>query len=110
MLLVNTDSIPGKKLEVIGLVSGNHIHVENVSLMRSTLTKSDLDRYAKTMNHARKMATEKMIEEAKKLGANVILNVKFSTSNIVKASSGQKGYHINETIGYGTAAKIVKCK
>lgn len=102
MILVNTDYISGKNLEMLGLVKGSTIQTVNVGkdIMQSfkTLVGGELTSYNEMMNTARALATKRMTEEAEKLGADAIVNIRYSSSAIAQSAA--------EVIAYGTAVKF----
>lgn len=103
MLLVNTDYISNKNLETIGLVKGStvqSVHIgKDISQAFKTLVGGELKSYNDMMNTARQVATNRMIAEAESLGADAIINVKFSSSSITQGAA--------EIIVYGTAVKFI---
>ena len=103
MILVNTDYISDKKLEMIGLVKGSTIQSKNVGkdIMQSfkTIVGGELVAYNEMMNEARAIATKRMVEEANMLGADAIVNIRYSSSAIMQGAA--------EVIAYGTAVKFI---
>ncbi len=103
MILVNTDYISGKNFEMLGLVKGSTIQSKNVgkdiTQAFKTLVGGELKAYNEMMNDARALATKRMTEEAKELGADAIVNIRYSSSSIMQGAA--------EVIAYGTAVKFV---
>ena len=103
MILVNTDYITGKELEMLGLVKGSTIQSKNIGRDISqgikTLVGGELKAYTDMMNDARKLATERMVEEAKALGADAVVNVRYSSSAVMQGAA--------EIMAYGTAVKFI---
>ena len=103
MILVNTDYISGKELEMLGLVKGSTIQSKNIGkdITQSfkTLVGGELKEYNKMMNEARALATKRMVEEAVALGADAIVNIRYASSSILQGAA--------EVIAYGTAVKFV---
>ena len=103
MILVNTDYISGKKLETLSLVKGSTIQSKNlgkdISQSFKTLVGGELKAYNEMMNEARALATKRMVEEAEALGADGIVNIRYSSS------AGMQG--AAEVIAYGTAVKFL---
>lgn len=101
MLLVNTEQIPGKTLEVIGLVKGSTVQsknfVKDFSQGLKSIVGGELKSYTKMMDEAREIATQRMIIEAKTLNADAIVNIRFASSAIMASAA--------EIIVYGTAVK-----
>ena len=103
MILVNTDYISGKELEMLGLVKGSTIQSKHVGkdLMESfkTLVGGELHAYNEMMNEARAIATKRMVAEAETLGADAVVNIRYASSAIMQGAA--------EVIAYGTAVKFV---
>ena len=103
MILVNTDYISGKNLDMLGLVKGSTIQTKNVGkdIMQSfkNLVGGELKSYNAMMNEARALATKRMVEEAEQLGADAVVNVRYASSAIAAGAA--------EVIAYGTAVKFV---
>ena len=103
MILVNTDYISGKELEMLGLVKGSTIQSKHVGkdIVESfkTLVGGELRAYNEMMNDARAMATKRMVSEAEALGADAIVNIRYASSAIMQGAA--------EVIAYGTAVKFV---
>jgi len=102
MVLVNTDFISGKELETLELVKGSTIQSKNVGVDilqgLKTLVGGELKGYTDMMNAARALATKRMVEEAEKLGANGIINIRYASSSVMQSAA--------EIIVYGTAVKF----
>ncbi|MCI5569532.1 MAG: YbjQ family protein [Lachnospiraceae bacterium] len=103
MILVNTDYITGKKLEMLSLVKGSTIQSKNIgrdiTQGLKTLIGGELGTYTEMMNDARALATQRMTEEAEALGADAVVNIRYATSAIMQGAA--------EVIAYGTAVKFV---
>jgi uncharacterized protein YbjQ (UPF0145 family) len=103
MILVNTDYITGKKLEMLSLVKGSTIQSKNIgrdiTQGLKTLIGGELGAYTEMMNDARALATQRMTEEAEALGADAVVNIRYATSAIMQGAA--------EVIAYGTAVKFV---
>ncbi len=102
MLIVTMETIPGKTIEPLGLVKGSTIQTVNafkdIGASFKTLVGGELRKYTEMMNKARAIATERMAEEAKKLGADAIVGVRYSSSSIMQSAA--------EVMAYGTAVKL----
>ena len=103
MILVNTDYISGKELEMIGLVKGSTIHSKHlgkdITSAFKGLVGGELVSYTEMMNEARAIATKRMVEEAESLGADAIVNIRYASSAVMQGAA--------EVIAYGTAVKII---
>lgn len=104
MILVNTDYISGKEVEMLGLVKGSTIQTKNlgrdITQSFKTLVGGELTAYNDMMNDARALATKRMVEEAEALGADAIVNVRYASSAVVQGAA--------EVIAYGTAVRFQK--
>ena len=102
MILVNTDYITGKELEMLGLVKGSTIQSKNIgrdiTQGLNTIVGGELKSYTDMMNDARALATKRMTDEAEGLGADAIVNIRYATSAVVQGAA--------EVIAYGTAVKF----
>lgn len=103
MILVNTDYISGKQLETLGLVKGSTIQTvhagKDIGAAFKTLVGGELKAYNEMMDTARALATKRMVEEAEKLGADAIINIRYATSSVMQSAA--------EMMVYGTAVKFV---
>ncbi len=102
MILVNTDYISGKELEMLGLVKGSTIQSKNIgrdiSQSFKTIVGGELKSYNEMMNDARALATKRMVGEAEALGADAVVNVRYASSAIMQGAA--------EVIAYGTAVRF----
>ena len=103
MILVNTEYISGKELEMLGLVKGSTIQSKHIGkdILSSfkTLVGGELEAYTEMMNEARAIATKRMVMEAEALGADAVINIRYASSAIMQGAA--------EVIAYGTAVKIL---
>jgi len=100
MIIVNTEYIPGYDIhEVRGMVQGNTVRAKNVGkdilAGLKNIAGGELTGYTELMTESRREAMERMIAQAQQLGANSIVNVRFSTSSITQGAA--------ELYAYGTA-------
>lgn len=103
MVLVNTDYITGKELEMIGLVRGTMIQSVHVGkdIMNSlkTLVGGELTSYTEMMNEARAVATKRMVDDAQAMGADAVINIRYTSSTVMQGAA--------EIMAYGTAVKFI---
>ena len=103
MILVNTDYISGKKLETLSVVKGSTIqskHIgKDITQSFKTLVGGELKAYNDMMNEARALATKRMVEEAESLGADAVINIRYSSAAVMQGAA--------EVIVYGTAVKFI---
>ena len=104
MILVNIDHIPGKKLEVLGIVKGSTVHSKHIGkdIMAGlrTLVGGEVEEYTQMLEEARKIAVSRMVKDAEALGANAILNIRFASASVMQTAA--------EIMAYGTAVKIIE--
>lgn len=102
MIIVNTDYITGKELEMLGLVKGSTIQTKNIgrdiTQSLKTLVGGELGAYTEMMNNARDLATQRMVSEANTLGADAVINIRYTTSAVMQGAA--------EVMAYGTAVKF----
>ena len=103
MIVVSSEKIPGEEIDkALGLVKGNtirakHLGKDIVAGLRH-LVGGEIKEYTEMMSEAREEALERMIQEAKKIGADAVVNVRFATSMIMSG--------VAEILAYGTAVKL----
>ena len=102
MLIVTTETVAGKELEMLGTVKGSTIQTVNafrdIGAGLKTLVGGELKKYNEMMDRAREIATERMVEEAQRMGADAIVAFRYSTSSIMQSAA--------EIMAYGTAVKF----
>ncbi len=103
MLIVTTDTIPGKEIAHLGLVEGSTVQTKNIGrdIMQNfkTLVGGELKAYTEMMNEARALATRRMIAQAEKLGADAIVCLRYSSASVMQGAA--------EVMAYGTAVRFV---
>lgn len=102
MLIVNIDYIPGQEFEVLGLVQGSVVQAKDVISDHVAGWQSffggDVTEYSAMLAEARETATARMVEEAERLHADAVVNVRFGTSAVMQGAA--------EIVAYGTAVKF----
>ena len=102
MLIVTTDYIAGKELEMLGLVKGSTIQTKHlgkdITQSFKTLVGGELTAYTEMMNDARALATKRMVQEAEDMGADAIVGVRYGSAAVMQAAA--------EVMAYGTAVKF----
>jgi len=103
MIIVNTDYIPGHEItETLGLAQGNIVQSKHVGrdfmAGLKTVIGGEIKGYTEMLTEARIIAHQRMVQEAKELGADAIINVRYTTSQVMQGSS--------ELLAYGTAVRI----
>jgi len=103
MILTNIENIPGARIvRHIGLVGGNTIRAKHIGrdIMAGlkNIVGGELKGYTELLTEARNEAVGRMVNQAQSLGANAVVNVRFSTSSVTQGAA--------ELFAYGTAVVI----
>jgi len=103
MLCSNTEEIPGQKIvEFYGVVTGSTVRAKHIGRDFAAGLKNilggELKGYTELLQEARKEALHRMMEQARSVGANAVVNVRFATSSIAQGAA--------ELFAYGTAVKV----
>ena len=103
MLIVNTPTIEGKNLEVLGMVSGNTVQSKNafkdIGAGFRNLVGGEVGAYTKMLAEARDQAIQRMVDQSKSMGADAVVNVHFSSASIMSGAA--------EILAWGTAVKYI---
>lgn len=103
MIMSTTEEIAGRRIvKVLGLVRGNtirtrHLGKDILAGLRG-LVGGEVSEYTKLFAESREQALDRLAEEAKGLGANAIVGVRFSTSMVMTSAA--------ELLAYGTAVVL----
>lgn len=103
MLLTNLEQVPGKKIiQHFGLVQGNTIRAKHVGkdflAGLKNIFGGELGAYTELLAESRQEATDRMVQQAESMGANAIVNIRYSTSSVAQGAA--------ELYAYGTAVTI----
>lgn len=103
LIVTNTETVPGKNIvEFYGLVTGSTVRAKHVGkdILASlkNLVGGELKSYTDLLNEARQEAIHRMFQEAESVGANAVINVRFSTSSVAQGAA--------ELFVYGTAVRV----
>lgn len=101
MLLLNIDHIPGKEIEALGIVRGSVVKSKSFGkdFMASmkTLVGGEIEAYSELLNEARQIATKRMVDQAEAMGADAVINIRYTSASIMQSAA--------EITAYGTAVK-----
>ena len=101
MLLLNIDHVPGREVEALGIVKGTVVQSKNFGkdfmAGMKTLVGGEITSYTEMLNEARQIAVKRMVDEANKLGADAVINVRYGSSSVMQGAA--------EVIAYGTAVR-----
>ncbi len=103
MLLSNLEVIPGRRIrQHLGMVQGSTVRAKHFGrdLFASlkNVVGGELKAYTELMQEARQQATDRMVEQAEAIGANAILNIRYTTASITAGAA--------EILAYGTAVVL----
>ena len=103
MITTTTETIPNKEVsQILGISRGSTVRARNVGrdifAGLKGIVGGEISEYTKLQAASREQAMERMVEDAEKMGADAILNVRFTTSTVMQGAS--------EVLAYGTAVKL----
>ena len=103
MILSNTEVVPGKQItNFFGVVSGSTVRAKHIGkdIMAGfkNIVGGELKAYTQLISEAREDAIARMVQEAESLGANAVVNIRFSTSSVAQGAA--------ELFAYGTAVTV----
>ncbi len=103
MTLSNIETVPGKTItRFFGLVSGSTVRAKHIGkdflAGFKNIVGGELRAYTELLTEARTEAVSRMVEEAQSLGANAVVNVRFSTSSVAQGAA--------ELFAYGPAVNV----
>lgn|SRR3989338_1057942 len=103
MIISTTEHVPGKETEeILGIARGSTVRARNIGrdifAGFKNIVGGEINEYTKLQAQSREEALQRMVQDAEKLGADAIVNVRFATSMIMQGAS--------EILAYGTAVKL----
>lgn len=103
MIVSNLELIPGQRIiSHLGIVQGSTVRAKHIGrdifAGLKNIVGGELKGYTELMQEAREEATQRMVAEAKSMGANAVLNVRFATTSIAVGAA--------EILAYGSAVKL----
>ncbi len=103
MIISTTETIPGHEIaELLGVARGNTVRAKHLGrdilAGLKNLIGGEIGAYTEMLTDAREEATQRMIQDAQRLGANAVVNVRYTTSAVAASMS--------EILAYGTAVKL----
>ncbi len=103
IIITTTDFIPGKEIiEIIDVARGSTVRARNIgkditAVLRS-IAGGEISEYTKLMAQSREQAIDRMVADAERIGADAVINVRFTTSMVMQSSA--------EILAYGTAVRL----
>ena len=103
MIITTTETVPGREtVEILGIARGSTVRARNfgrdIFAGLKNLVGGEIDEYTKLQAHAREQAMHRMQQDAQRLGADAIVNVRLASSMVMQGAS--------EILAYGTAVKL----
>ncbi len=103
IILSTTNFIPGREIaEVIDIARGSTVRARNIGrdigAVFRNLVGGEIPEYTKLMSTAREQAIDRMLADAERIGADAVINVRFTTSMVMQGCA--------EFLAYGTAVKL----
>lgn len=103
MIITTTDNVPGKEIvEILGVSRGSTVRArhlgKDIFAGLKNMVGGEIEEYTKLQAQSREQALERMVKDAEKLGADAVVNIRFTTSTIMQGAS--------EILAYGTAVKL----
>jgi len=103
MIISTTDKVPSKEItELLGIVRGNSVRARHIGrdifAGLKNIVGGEINEYTKLLEQSREQAMHRMIKDAERINADAIVNVRFTTSMVMQATS--------EILAYGTAVKL----
>ena len=91
MILSNIEYVPGREIEVLGLVKGTIVQSKNFGkdfmAGMKTLVGGEIKGYTEMLIEARQLATKRMVDEAEALGADAVINVRFGSASVMQGAA-----------------------
>ena len=103
MIITTTDTIPNKEVtEILGIARGSTVRARNIGrdifAGLKNIVGGEISEYTRLQAESREQAMQRMEDDARKMGADSIINVRLTTAMIMQGTA--------EILSYGTAVKI----
>ena len=103
MIYVTTEHVAGKEIiESLGTVRGSTVRARNIGrdifAGLKNIVGGEISEYTNLLAQSREQATKRMLDDAQKIGADAVVNVRFNTSQVMQGAA--------EMLAYGTAVKL----
>ena len=103
MIISTTEHIPNRETEeILGIARGSTVRARNIGrdifAGLKNIVGGEIEEYTKLQAHAREQAMQRMVNDAQRLGADAIVNIRLTTSMVMQGAS--------EILAYGTAVKL----
>ena len=103
MITTTTSTVPGNKIsEILGIARGSTVRARNIGrdifAGLKNIVGGEIEEYTKLQAQSREQAMQRMLQDAERLGADAVINVRFGTSMVMQGAA--------EMLAYGTAVKF----
>jgi len=103
MILSTTESIPGKEVtEILGIARGSTVRARNIGrdifAGLKNIVGGEIEEYTKLQAHAREQAMQRLQQDAQRMGADAVINIRLTTAMVMQGAA--------EILAYGTAVKL----
>ena len=103
MIVTTTETVPNREIsEILGVARGSTVRARNIGrdifAGLKNIVGGEIEEYTQLQAHAREQAMQRMIQDADRLNADAIVNVRLMTSMVMQGAS--------EILAYGTAVKL----
>ncbi|MGY8926009.1 MAG: YbjQ family protein [Flavobacteriales bacterium] len=103
MIITNTETIPNRQVtEILDICRGSTVRARSIGrdifAGFKNIVGGEISEYTKLQAQSREEALQRMIADAERVGADAVLNIRFTTSTIMQGAS--------EVLAYGTAVKL----
>lgn len=103
MIISTTETIPNKEIiEILGIARGSSVRARNIGsdffAALKNIVGGEIEEYTELQAHSREQAMQRMVKNAEKLNADAIVNIRLTTSMVMKGAA--------EVLAYGTAVKL----
>lgn len=103
MIITTTETLPDKTITaVIGIARGSTVRARNIGkdifAGLKNIVGGEIEEYTKLLAHSREQAMQRMEDDARRLGADAVVNVRLTSSMVMQGTS--------EIVAYGTAVKL----
>ena len=103
MITTTTANVPGKEVsEILGISSGSTVRVRNIGrdifAGLKNIVGGEISEYTRLQAQSREQAFQRMVKDAESMGADAVINVRFTTAMVMQGAA--------EMLAYGTAVKL----
>jgi len=103
MIFTNTEIVPGREvIEILGIARGSTVRARNIGrdifAGLKNIVGGEIEEYTQLQAQSREQALQRLEEDARKMGADAVINIRLATSMVTQGAA--------EILAYGTAVKL----